>query len=138
MRRFLVVVLVLALLCIPVAYFEFIVPARPPAGTLIEIAPGMGTRGIGALLERHGIVRSRYAFDVWHVVRGGTLKAGEYQFAQPATLPAIYNRIVRGDVYTHAVTIPEGFNLFDIAQAVEDAQLGSKESFLAPPPRTWL
>lgn len=131
MRRFLVVLLVLALLFIPVAYFEFMVPASPPAGTLIEIVPGMGTRGIGALLESHHIVRNHYAFDFWHLVRGGTLKAGEYQFAKPATLPAIYNRIVRGDVYTHAVTIPEGFNLFDIAQAVEDAQLGSKESFLA-------
>ncbi len=62
---------------------------------------------------------------------GGTLKAGEYRFEQPATLPAVYNRIVRGDVYTRTVTIPEGFNLFDIAQAVQDAQLGSKESFLA-------
>jgi UPF0755 protein len=130
-RRFLVVVLVLALLCIPVAYFEFILPVSPRAGTLIEIAPGTGTRGIGALLEGHGMVRNRYAFDFWHLVRGGTLKAGEYQFAQPATLPAIYDRMVRGDVYTHALTIPEGFNLFEIAQAVEDAQLGSKESFLA-------
>ena len=43
----------------------------------------------------------------------------------------VYNRLVRGDVYTRTVTIPEGFNLFDIAQAVQDAQLGSKESFLA-------
>ena len=114
------------------------VPASPPAGTLIEIVPGMGTRGISALLQGHGIVRNRYAFDFWHMVRGGTLKAGEYQFTQPGTLPAIYNRIVRGDVYTRAVTIPEGFNLFDIAQAVEDAQLGSKEAFWPRPPRTWL
>ena len=43
----------------------------------------------------------------------------------------MYNRIVRGDVYTRTVTIPEGYNLFDIAQAVEDAQLGSKDGFLA-------
>ena len=91
----------------------------------------MRTRAIGALLAEHGIIRNRYAFDLWHVVRGGTLKAGEYQFDQPATLPSVYNRIVRGDVYTRTVTIPEGFNLFDIAQAVQDAQLGSKEGFLA-------
>jgi UPF0755 protein len=38
---------------------------------------------------------------------------------------------MRGDVYTRTVTIPEGFNLFDIAQAVQDAQLGPKEGFLA-------
>ena len=131
MRRFLVVVLVIVLLASPLAYLEFIRPATPPPETLIEVVPGMGTRAIGALLQERGIVRSQYAFDFWHAVRGGTLKAGEYQFVQPATLPAVYNRIERGDVFTRTVTVPEGFNLFDIAQAVQDAQLGPKESFLA-------
>ena len=131
MRRFLVVLLVLGLLAVSYAYLELTKQVSPPAETIVEVVPGMGTRAIAALLAEHGIIRSRYAFDLWHVVRGGTLKAGEYQFAQSATLPAVYNRIVRGDVYTRTVTIPEGFNLFDIAQAVEDAQLGSKDSFLA-------
>jgi UPF0755 protein len=129
-RRFLVVLLVLVLLTVPFAYLNLVQPASPAGETIVEVTPGMRTRAIGALLAEHGIIRSRYAFDLWHVVRGGTLKAGEYQFVQPATLPAVYNRIVRGDVYTRTVTIPEGFNLFDIAQAVQDAQLGSKESFL--------
>jgi UPF0755 protein len=130
-RRFLVVLLVLVLLVVSLATLELTRPATPPAEMIVEVTPGMGTRAIGALLADHGIIRSQYAFDLWHVVRGGTLKAGEYQFVQAATLPAVYNRIVRGDVYTHTVTIPEGFNLFDIAQAVEDARLGSKESILA-------
>jgi UPF0755 protein len=130
-RRFLVVVLVLALLVFSLAYLELIRPATPPPETLIEVAPGMSTRAIGALLQADGVVRSQYAFDFWHAVRGGALKAGEYQFAQPAALPAVYNRIERGDVYTRTVTVPEGFNLFEIAQAVQDAQLGPKENFLA-------
>jgi UPF0755 protein len=130
-RRFLVVVLVLVLLALALAYRDLVKPAVPPAETIVEVVPGMGTRAIGALLAQRGIIRSQYAFDVWHVVRGGTLKAGEYQFIQPATLPSVYNRIVRGDVYTRTVTIPEGYNLFDIAQAVEDAQLGSKTDLLA-------
>jgi len=129
-RRFLVVVLVLGLLVVSLAYRELIKPATPPAETIVEVVPGMGTRAIGALLAAHGIIHNQYAFDLWHVVHGGTLKAGEYQFVQPATVPAVYDRIVRGDVYTRTVTIPEGFNLFDISQAVEDAQLGSKEKFL--------
>jgi UPF0755 protein len=130
-RRFLVVLLVLVLLTVPFAYLNLVQPASPAGETIVEVTPGMGTRAIGVLLAEHGIIRSRYAFDLWHVVRGGTLKAGEYQFVQPAALPAVYNRIVRGDVYTRTVTIPEGFNLFDIAQAVQDAQLGPKEGFLA-------
>ena len=130
MRRFLLVVLVLGLLVFSLAYRELTKPAKPPAETIVEVVPGMGTRAIGALLAEHGIIHSQYAFDLWHVVHGGTLKAGEYQFVQPASVPAVYDRIVRGDVYTRMVTIPEGFNLFDIAQAVQDAQLGSKENFL--------
>jgi UPF0755 protein len=130
-RRFLVVLLVLVLLTVPFAYLNLVQPASPAGETIVEVTPGMGTRAIGVLLAEHGIIRSQYAFDLWHVVRGGTLKAGEYQFVQPAALPAVYNRLVRGDVYTRTVTIPEGFNLFDIAQAVQDAQLGPKEGFLA-------
>jgi UPF0755 protein len=131
-RRFLVVFfLVLSLVAVALGARELLLPAGPPAETFVEVVPGMGSRAIASLLAGHGIIRSRYAFDLWHVLRGGTLKAGEYRFEQPATLPAVYNRLVRGDVYTRTVTIPEGFNLFDIAQAVQDAQLGSKESFLA-------
>jgi UPF0755 protein len=130
-RRFALVLLLVGLLVVLLAYVEGSRPVAPPAETIVEVAPGMGTRAIAAMLADHGIIRSRYAFDLWHAVRGGTLKAGEYQFVQPATLPAVYNRLVRGDVYTRTVTIPEGFNLFEIAQAVEDAQLGSKDKFLA-------
>jgi UPF0755 protein len=130
-RRFLLGFLVLVMLSAYLGYHELNLPVSPRAETFVEVVPGMGTRAIGAMLAEDGVVRSPYVFDLWHIVRGGTLKAGEYRFAEPATLPSVYNRIVRGDVYTRTVTIPEGFNLFDIAQAVEDAQLGSKESFLA-------
>ena len=122
MRRFLVVLFLLALLLVGFTALDVSRPATPPGETILEVVPGMGTRAIGAMLAQHGIIRNQYTFDLWHVLRGGTLKAGEYQFLQAATLPAVYNRIVHGDVYTRAVTIPEGFNLFDIAQAVQDAQ----------------
>ena len=132
MRRFLVVFfLLVTLLAVSLGTRELILPAGPPAEKFVEVVPGMGSRAIAGLLAGQGIIRSGYAFDLWHVLRGGTLKAGEYRFEQPATLPEVYNRLVRGDVYTRTVTIPEGFNLFDIAQAVQDAQLGSRESFLA-------
>src|SRR3978361_2145490 len=42
----------------------------------------------------------------------------------------VYGRIRRGDVYTRTLVIPEGFNIFDIAQAVEAAGLGAKAEVL--------
>jgi len=42
----------------------------------------------------------------------------------------IHNRLARGDVYFHTVVIPEGFNLFDIAAAIESAGLGQASDFV--------
>src|SRR6266566_8499657 len=39
-------------------------------------------------------------------------------------------RFARGDVYVHTVIIPEGYNIFDIAQAIESAGLGPRQDFL--------
>ena len=63
-------------------------------------------------------------------IPAGTLRAGEYRFDHPAPLPEVYARIARGDVYTLAVVVPEGFNLFDVAGAVQSAGLGSSAAFL--------
>ena len=42
----------------------------------------------------------------------------------------VNDRLVRGDIYVHTVVIPEGFTMFDIAQAIQDAGLGSSQDFL--------
>ena len=64
-------------------------------------------------------------------MKGQRLRAGEYRFDHPATIFEVYARLVKGDVYTRTLVIPEGFNLFDIAAAVEAAGLGSRSQFLA-------
>lgn len=86
---------------------------------------------IAAQLKQQGLIRSKYAFEAERLAKGGTLKAGEYRFDHPAKMSEIYERIERGDVYTISVTIPEGSNLFDIAQRIESANLGTKEAFLS-------
>ncbi len=63
--------------------------------------------------------------------RGRTLKAGEYRFDHPARMTEVWDRLRRGDVYTIAVTIPEGSNIFDIGARLEAAGLGPKDAFVA-------
>ncbi len=130
--------LLLALFCLAVVlfaaafgYFGLALPAGVNGESFVQIPPGAGTRRIAAILADDGVIRSRYAFDLWQVLRGGTLKAGEYRFAGKARLPEVYERLRRGDVYLRTVVIPEGFNVFDVARAMESAQLSSKQSFLA-------
>ena len=99
--------------------------------TYVDIAPGSGTQSMAAQLENAGAIRSRYGFLILRALKGGTLKAGEYRFDHVAPATEVYARIVRGDVYTIAVTIPEGYNIFDIADAVDHAGLVPHDKFLA-------
>ena len=98
--------------------------------TFVDLAPGSSTATIGQELEEAGVVRSRLAFQLLRIVRRGTLRAGEYRFDHPAAMTEVYARIARGDVFTKAVTVPEGANIFDIAERVQQAGFGSAQSFL--------
>lgn len=132
MKRFFgTVVLVLAILCAVFAVGVLIPAPGPTQETFVEIFPGMRSQEIASLLAAKGIVRNRYLFEAWRVLRGGRLQAGEYRFTRPASLADVYGRLRRGDVYFHTVTVPAGFNIFDIAQAFENAGLDSKGTMLS-------
>jgi UPF0755 protein len=106
-------------------------PVTPEGQKFVMLRPGYSTRRIAAELEAAGVIRSRLGFILWHRIhRKQSLKAGEYLFDKTARTLDVYNRLVRGDIYVHTVVIPEGFTMFDIAQAVQDAGLGSSQEFL--------
>ena len=123
--------LVILVLVAGAGAFYLEAPYGPQAETFVEIPAGVGTVGIARRLQEAGVIRSRFVFEVYREFAGGTLRAGEYRFDHPARLAEIYRRIARGDVYTKTVVIPEGFNIFDIAQTVQNAGLGSGANFLA-------
>jgi UPF0755 protein len=103
----------------------------PPGQTFVLLHPGYSTSRIATELQSAGVIRSADAFVLWHYLhRKRSLKAGEYLFDKSATSLDVHRRLVHGDVYFHTVVIPEGFNMFDIAQAIQNAGLGSSEEFL--------
>lgn len=128
LRRFLLLLLLFVVLGAG-AWYLF-APAGPHLETFVQIAPGTSSKQMARVLEERGIIRSRYAFDVVRMLKHGRLKAGEYRFDHPASVFEVYDRLRRGDVYYRVVTVPEGYNLFDIANAVEAAQLATREDFL--------
>src|SRR5437762_12178948 len=106
-------------------------PVSPPTQKSVLLRPGYSTRRIATELKEAGVIRSADAFVLWHYLHHRrSLKAGEYVFDKTANVIDIHQRLARGDVYVHTVVIPEGYTMFDIAQAVQDAGLGSSEQFL--------
>jgi len=111
--------------------WQLYVPLTPPPDTSLLLRPGYSTRKIAAELKKAGVIRNERVFWLWHVLHPKpTLKAGEYVFERTAALPEVYSRIARGDIYFHVVTIPEGYTMFDIAKAMEEAGLGKAADFL--------
>jgi conserved hypothetical protein, YceG family len=107
-----------------------LMPYGPAIETFVRIEPGSSATAIGWKLESAGIVRSQFAFDLVRWIKHGRLMAGEYRFDHPASVTEVYARIRRGDVYTVALTVPEGANIYDIASRVEAAGLGTREEFI--------
>jgi peptidoglycan lytic transglycosylase G len=111
--------------------YALLLPAGPHEETLVQLRPGSSAKRIAADLQKAGIIRSQYAFLLWHQLHGRKpLKAGEYSFDHPARVREVYDRIARGDMFVRLLVIPEGYNMFDIAGAIEQAGLGKRDDFL--------
>jgi UPF0755 protein len=111
--------------------FGLFVPVSPGGQKFVMLRPGYSTRRIARELKAAGVIRSKEAFVLWHAFhRKPSLKAGEYLFEHDANVIGIHQRLARGYVYVHTVVIPEGFNMFDIAKALEAAGLGRAEDFI--------
>jgi len=107
-------------------------PVSPSGQKFVLLRSGYSTRRIATELKNAGVIRNASAFVIWHYFhRGRSLKAGEYLFEKPGNVAQVHRRLSHGDIYVHTVVIPEGFTIFDVAQAIQDAGLGPSNEFLS-------
>jgi UPF0755 protein len=131
LRRFLILLTLVGLAALATVAYVVVAPFGPSGQTIVKIPSGTPTSRIARQLQQQGIVRSRWAFLGLCALRGRTLEAGEYRFQGPLRMNQVWWRLRHGDVYTISVTIPEGSNIFDIGQRLQDAGLVSKQDFVA-------
>lgn len=105
---------------------------RAPSGpggdpVRVTVAEGEGFGAVLAALEEHGLVKRAWTFKFFaRVLRDDrNVKRGTYEF-RPGTPPVeILRALVRGDVLSVRVTIPEGFTSWQIAGAFDSAGVDS-------------
>jgi UPF0755 protein len=111
--------------------WALLLPVAPDGQKFVLLRAGYSARRIAGELQSAGVIRSADAFVLWHYLHHRrSLQAGEYRFERAADARRIFDRLAHGDVYYREVVVPEGFTIFDIAQAVEKAGLGPGEDFL--------
>jgi UPF0755 protein len=130
MRSFARWMAVLLLTCIAWLAWATLVPERLSAPISVLLRNGWSSRRIATELQNSGVIRSSTAFLVVHYLKLRPLKAGEYVFDGAVSTSQAYDKIARGEIAFHTVVIPEGFNMFDVAAAMEAAGLASRSEFL--------
>jgi UPF0755 protein len=104
---------------------------RPQPPVDVDIAPHESSQQIAHQLQQAGVIRRESTFILLHLAqRKKTLKAGFYSFDRPIAPKDVWRELVLGEVARQEVTIPEGYNRFDIADIVEQAGLVKREEFL--------
>src|SRR5215213_796993 len=100
---------------------------------VILVEPAMAPPAIISRLSEAGIVHNPAALRLYLRMRGsgGQLKAGAYKFDSPISPLQAVEKIQRGEVAFERVTIPEGFNRFDIAETLAaKTGLATEKEFL--------
>ncbi len=102
------------------------------AEVVFEVRPGQSAKTVAQNLYDLGLVESATKF-YWYArlqKTAGRIRVGEYAIAPAQTPREILNIITSGHSLEHAVTIQEGFNIFEIAEVVEKKGLGGHDEFL--------
>ncbi len=104
-----------------------------PSFVLVDIAKGTSFKQVARMLEQKGLIRSKEAFYAlaWCRKETSLIKAGEYKLSPSMTPGEILDILVSGKVVQHFVTIPEGYNIFQIRDLLARARLVSKKKFMA-------
>jgi UPF0755 protein len=84
-------------------------------------------------LEKEKIITSKRFFLLWSRLMGYSrnIKAGEYRLNSGIPPLKILEILTQGDIITHTVTIPEGFNRKQIGDLLAKNGIVNKEEFLS-------
>ncbi|MCK5687642.1 endolytic transglycosylase MltG, partial [Myxococcota bacterium] len=92
---------------------------------LLHIKPGATIHQIAGRLEESSLIRNTRAFSLLARVFGvdRSLKAGVYRISSGAWLWDVVGELHKGQVETLAVTLPEGLNVKEVAERLEQSGL---------------
>jgi UPF0755 protein len=113
MRRFLIALLILALIGAGAWYWEqsnYAAPGPSRKGAVVLVKPGEGVTGIAQQLQKAGIVANADLFRLGLRIRGqqSQLKAGEYWFPPQASMADAAGILIAGKSIQHKLTAAEG------------------------------
>ena len=129
-RKMLIAVCVFAILFSSTVYYL----NRSPSimhDEVFVIHEGESLRFIASRLERNNLIKnSNFFLASGMLTRGYNYKSGKYKIKSGMTSFDILKVIYQGKVLSEKITIPEGYNIFEIAEKLDDSGITPKKEFL--------
>lgn len=118
-------------LCVDLLIYAYKPAHTVPIRKTFVLVPGQGVKHIAAELYQEGLITRPIHFELLARVKGcdRNIKAGEYDLSPVMAPNRILDLLVSGTVRLHKITIPEGFNLVQIASALDEAELVDASEF---------
>ncbi|MFH1563688.1 MAG: endolytic transglycosylase MltG [Nitrospirota bacterium] len=133
-KKILWFVLILILFLPTIILYQVYVPIDESSTTTItiNIQRGMGLKEIARLLHDEGIIRDGFAFELVTTFKKvqSEIKAGEYALSPSLNMLQILSELVNGNYLKSHITIPEGYNIYQIAELLAKKGFGNKERFI--------
>lgn len=106
-------------------------PSTRTVATTVEIPVGTGLLGITKILVQAGVIQEDFRFLLLAKLMGAArqLKAGEYAFAPGLSPRAVIMELRSGKTIPRTITLPEGYNLYQAAEAITAGGWGGREEF---------
>lgn len=118
-------------------FFELSIYVKKPANPgqtkkKMTVYPGQTFQTTLIKLHEMKIVKNPFKFKMVAVFKGydKRIKAGEYLLSGAMPPSEIFKLLIRGKVRLYRLTVPEGYNLYQIATLVADSGWGTKTDFL--------
>ena len=120
-----------------VVFFTFKAPKHVELGkgqeiVYVRINPGMGSDAIGKMLLDKGVISSKFKFWLASKLNGadGKFKVGTYAMTRDMSAGEAISVLLHSQTVALRVTIPEGFNVQEIAKRLDEEGLCDEKDFL--------
>jgi len=105
---------------------------KPIQTYLVDIPPGTPFTQVSQILHQNQLIGAEWFFTLLGRVQQVDRKIipGEYELHAGMRPTELLEKLVKGEVYQYALTIPEGYNLVQIADILDQKNLARKQEIL--------
>jgi len=122
---------------LPAILNELVAPpgkATAPAGeeVIVAIPKGASLSQVGTILQEKGVISSRFLFKLVAMIRGEqrSIKAGDYALKTGSDAGDVLDQLISGKTFMISLTVPEGFDMYQVADLFNQAGIMSRDDFL--------